>query len=436
MAVIYRSRYMVPISSAPLEHGALLVEQGRITAVGSADVLQRRYPALPCHDFGDAIVLPAFINAHTHLELSHAPRWFAAAGEDVAASGGFTDWILRLIRAKIALKPRAQEYRAAWDVGWRQSLAAGTATVGDILSVPDLCAHSAAVLGGCSFVEIIGHDAVRVGQRLQQVDDCRDLRGHHCWGLAPHAPYTLSDELLRQCCRFAAVRHLRTTIHLAESEDEMQLLSAVDGPMAQRLYPFVGWEEYLPLRRCQRPLEMLERAGGLNDATTLVHGVHLNRSEIDRVAAAGCAVVLCPRSNAALKVGTAPAADYLNAGVTLALGTDSLASNATLSLWDEMEFALHWFSGDLCCATLLRMCTMDAATALYGAAADGLGSLAAGAPATFQVLRPDKLPQLDAIYPFLCQGARSAEVEQVFIGGDRCYLAPDAATEDEQESDR
>ncbi|OQY25356.1 MAG: hypothetical protein B6I37_01530, partial [Desulfobacteraceae bacterium 4572_35.2] len=211
-------------------------------------------------------------------------------------------------------------------------------------------------------------------------------------------------------------------IHIAESADEVAFTCDSRGSIAEQMYPFVGWQQFLPESRNVRPLQLLQQVGGLTDSNVLVHGVHLNADEVKQVGAAGCSMVLCPRSNAKLNVGVAPAAHYLQAGVPLALGTDSLASNDSLSLWHEMAFALNWFNGDLDPQQLLYMCTRGGAQALYGAQTLE-GQLAVGAPASFQVLQPESLPELNYIYPFLCQAQRSDEVRQLVVDGVSRYIA-------------
>ena len=436
MMTLYRSRYLVPVSSPALEQGAIVVENGRIIAIGAANILEARYPQCQHHDYGDAVLLPAFVNAHTHLELSHYPQWHTAwaekTGEDVAlgAGAGFVDWLLRLIQVKIDRGTDPEQYRQAWHAGLHQALATGTGQLGDIMATTDLVAEAAHHLFGRCFIEVIGQDPARVNRQLQQIEDSINAWPEAYFGAAPHSPYSLSYELLKQCYRqcntYTGGQHIRSSMHIAESSDEVEFLATSSGPIADQLYPFVGLQQHVPPPRNIRSLQLLEQVGGLHADTLLVHGVHLNQQEIAQVAAAGCSMVLCPRSNAQLNVGVAPAAQYLRAGVPLALGTDSLASNESLSLWDEMEFALDWFNGDLSPQQLLHMSTLGGARALHGDCGSdemSAGQLAVGAPATFQVVQPDSLPALDRIYPFLCRSKRSNEVQQVVVDGVSRFVA-------------
>ncbi|MCA1797247.1 MAG: amidohydrolase family protein [Geobacteraceae bacterium] len=422
---IYSSRYIVPIEDATLENGALVVKDERIIAIGEKAQLVQRYPHAPCTDFGDSILLPAPINAHTHLELSHFPRWeeqHRAYTEEQKPKDkqGFTAWILRLIEIKKSLGRDPEIYRSAWHTGLHLAQCAGTGYIGDILTTPQLSATAAEHLPGRGYIEIVGHDPAQVHTRLQHLEHWADHAPHALWGAAPHAPYTLSQDMLKLSFRTTTTRHLPSSIHLGESDEEVEFLSSASGPMAQELYPYVNWEHHLNPPRRMRPLECLQKAGGLRRDTLLVHGVQLNRSEINSVASSGASVVLCPRSNARLQCGKAPAGEYLRAGVPLALGTDSLASNSSLSMWDEMAFALQWFGGELSPKQLLHMATCGGATAL---GLEDAGSLAQGQRATFVVVSPPALPDLPEVAQFLCHSRRGRDITALYRNGNKVNLS-------------
>lgn len=285
---------------------------------------------------------------------------------------------------------------------------------------PQLSATAAEHLPGRGFIEILGHDPQQVHTSLEHLQHWAEHAPHALWGGAPHAPYTLSQDMLKLSFRTTKAHHLPSTIHLAESDEEVEFLSSASGPMAKELYPFVHWEQHLTPPRRMSPLECLQNAGGLRRDTLLVHGVHLNHEEVQAVAASGASVALCPRSNARLHCGKAPAAEYLHAGVPLALGTDSLASNTTLSIWDEMAFALQWFSGDLSPQHLLHMATAGGAKAL---GLQDVGTLAQGQRASFVVVSPSTLPDLTEVAEFLCHSRRGREVTALYRDGSNIELS-------------
>ncbi|MDY0213668.1 MAG: amidohydrolase family protein [Desulfuromonadaceae bacterium] len=430
---IHISRYIVPIGSPSFEQGALAVQDGRIVALGPVAEITRRFPHAPYTDYGDSILLPALNNAHTHLELSHFPRWreitqrqaegqphSGADNPESKSDPGFTAWILRLIEIKKNLGRDPQIYIDAWHTGLHLAQSSGTGYIGDILTTPQISAIAASHLPGRGYIEILGYDPLQVHSRLEHLEHWAEHAPQALWGAAPHAPYTLSQDMLKLSFRTTAAHHLPSSIHLAESEEEVEFLRSATGPMAQKLYPYVNWEQHIDPPRRMRPLECVRQAGGLRSDTLLVHGVHLNRAEIDLVAASKASVGLCPRSNARLNSGKAPVADYLRAGIPLALGTDSLASNSTLSLWDEMAFALQWFAGDISAPQLLHMATCGGARALQ---LNDAGTLAPGKRATFVVVSPSTLPELPNLAEFLCHSRRGREITALYREGNAVDLS-------------
>jgi cytosine/adenosine deaminase-related metal-dependent hydrolase len=188
---LFRARYLLPIATGPCEDGALLVEGGRITAVGRFSELRRA--AAVVVDFGDAILLPPLVNAHTHLELTHFPQWEAKeanAGDPTS----FTDWLLRIIRVKRGVTPDL--YLPSLQEGIRQSLAAGTGAVGDILSCfPARHGYLQAPLRGRLYLETLGRDPALNSQVLARIVNILEEKrcGHLELGISPHSPYTLSQ---------------------------------------------------------------------------------------------------------------------------------------------------------------------------------------------------------------------------------------------------
>jgi len=410
-AQLYRARYLVPMAGEPLEDGAVLVEAGRIVAVGPYATLRRHHAALI--DCGDAILLPPLVNAHTHLELTDFPTW-AAALADLAAGETFVDWIRRVVQVKRARS--GDDFAASVKHGIAQSLAAGTGAVGDILSHFAACsAYAASPLRGRLFFETLGHDPARTQPQLQEIATllAAGLCGRLLPGLAPHAPYSLSAAHLAATVAQALREQAPLTLHAAESREEVALIRAAAGPIAQVLYPLAGWE--LPSPQHSSPIAYLSRQGALTPGMLLVHGVQVDAADVALIAAAGCGMVLCPRSNARLGVGTAPAALYRQLGVPLALGTDSLASNDSLSLWDEIAAARRVYPA-FSPPELLHLATAGGA-ALLGLTGE-MGTLHPGSGAHFQLLRPNSLPALAELAEFLASPGRSAEVAELFLDGE------------------
>ena len=330
MAKIFTARYLVPIDAPPIVGGALLAQAGKIIAVGQANEIKRANPGVEIVDFEEAIITPLLVNAHTHLELTDFPHWAQKAGE-TADPDSFVDWILRLIRVKRGLTKK--QYSQSVANGIQQSLAAGTGVVGDILSqYASRKAYRNAKLHGVLFLESLGHDPTIINSVKQELRNilAEENVGYVRLGLSPHSPYTISAEYLSDIFSKCSRQQLPCSTHLSESSEEVAFIERSKGAIAERFYPFVGWEYLLPKAKRIRPAAYLKKQGGLFTENLLVHGVQLDQSEIDLLAAKRMTLALCPRSNARLKVGKAPIGKLLSAGVRLCLGTDSLASNDSL----------------------------------------------------------------------------------------------------------
>ncbi|MCD6188302.1 MAG: amidohydrolase family protein, partial [Desulfuromusa sp.] len=326
MNCIYTAKYLVSGNAPPVEGGALLVVAGRIAAVGTLKEVKRNNPEVEIVGFHDALLVPLLVNAHTHLELTDFPQW-AQTVDSAAPLENFVSWILHLIKVKRNLG--AEQYQHSLRNGIVQSLAAGTGTVGDILAHHESRhLYQDCLLVGSLFLETLGQDPATICRLRDGLNEALkdEVVGLVELGISPHSPYTISQDYLQSIYARCQHKKLRCTTHLAESAAEVEFVQRSQGDLASRLYPYIGWENYIPPPSGQRPVEYLQQQGGLFPENLLVHGVHLNSAEIEVLAEKQMCLALCPRSNATLNVGKAPAGKLHRAGVKLALGTDSLAS--------------------------------------------------------------------------------------------------------------
>ncbi len=413
---IYTAKYLVSGSAPPIEDGALHVHAGRIAAIGTRKELLNDQPSVKVVDFSDALIVPLLVNAHTHLELTDYSYWESNVMEEESSPKNFVDWILRLIRIKKNLDE--EQYRLSLLNGIAQSIAAGTGAVGDILSQQGLRnLYQNCPLSGSLFLETLGQDPALVHRLKDGLTEALqdETTGLLNLGISPHSPYTLSKDYLQDIYSYCQKQNIRCTTHIAESPDEIEFLEQSQGDLVNRLYPYIGWEKYVPQPSRMRPVEYLQQQGGLFPGNLLVHGVQLSAAEIEILVATKMSLALCPRSNASLDVGKAPAGQLHRAGVKLALGTDSLASCDSLSIWDEMAFAHRWFEGELDAPTLFNMATQGGAEAL-GIEKD-LGSLQVGKIAGFQILRPKTTVAVNQIFDYFVSSICTDDIVQVYHHG-------------------
>lgn len=409
---LYAASYILPISSPPIPGGAVAVENGCIVETGTLADLRSRY-ACPVHDFPGCAILPGLVNPHTHLELTHFPSWKIRKGIDYSPRT-YVDWIIQVIKIRRALSPK--ELDLSVREGLRICLEAGTTAIGEILTDRSLLPlYADSGLTGRLFFEAIGHDPVRYSQLVSDLDTAiaTFAGGEFFPGISPHAPHTVSEHLHQEVQRIAVKRDIPRVIHLAESREESDFFFDSSGKIAELLYPHVRWEQYLPPQRRTTATTWLDGLGVFSGTISAVHCVQLTPSDVDILSKRGVGVVLCPRSNDKLAVGRAPVALLKKFSIPLALGTDSLASNDSLSLWDEMRYLLDLFPGIFTPSEVLSMTTTIPARQL--ALADKIGSLDAGKRGDLLVM---KLPSRHGSGEGLLEALiHSGELLRVYLAG-------------------
>ena len=355
-----------------------------------------------CLDLGDVLLTPGLVNAHAHLELSGL-RGALSPGLDFGA------WVGELLRLRAARGPRRMEVDAA--LAGKESLEFGVTTVGDI----DTTGAGERGLAGAAlrtvlFRELLdAHDPARTAGELKRVRRALPRRARRTEGLAPHAPFTVSPALLAGVAKLAARRRVQVSVHWSETAAEVSWMTSGAGPLAAMLGPS-------PKRS---GLDLLEQVGLLGPGLALVHGNHPTPGEPGRIAAAGATLVHCPGTHAWFGREAAPLASYRRAGVTLALGSDSLASNESLDLWRELRLVLAADRG--CSPTeAWAMATTGAARAL-GMGGE-IGELVPGARADFAAHELGSCDGSESLLGALIEGQLA--LRGVWVGGRRVASRP------------
>jgi cytosine/adenosine deaminase-related metal-dependent hydrolase len=336
MTKIYCARWVVPVTAEPVRDGAVAVEETRIAGVGARAELEARFPSAAVEDFGEAVILPGFVNCHTHLELT-AMRGFLEPEE-----GDFFAWLRRVtVARRDGMNAEDLYVSAAW--GAVEAARAGITCVGDASSAGAgvMSALRDAGLRGIVFQEAFGPDEREAAAQFDAVRAKVDaLRGGEtslvALGLSPHAPYSVAPPLLGMLARFAVEERLPLMMHAAESEAEQALLLEGSGIFAAA-YALRGFRFDSPRTT---PVRHLARVGVLDARPLLAHCVRVDEGDIELLKRHGACVAHCPKSNAKLGHGRAPLGALLGAGVRVGLGSDSVASNNTCDLLEEARFAV------------------------------------------------------------------------------------------------
>jgi cytosine/adenosine deaminase-related metal-dependent hydrolase len=386
------ARYVYPVTSAPIIDGAVVVEGGRILAVGDAADLASCYASARRVDLGEAALVPAAINAHTHLELT-------ALRDAIPAGLPMAEWIVALMGQRRALDEAS--LRASAAEGTRRSLASGVAAVGEIATYGHAIAPIIeSGLRGVIYLEALSGDPAQADETLARAQaqlarwQTEYAGAPVRFGLSLHAPYTVSAPLFVKGAAWCRAEGVPLSIHAAESPAETRWLRDRSGPIRETLYAARALPADLEAAPGVSPIRHLHACGALGAETLLAHGVQVDADDLALLRATRTCVAHCPRSNTRLLNGRLPWAAYRAAGVRLALGTDSLASAPSLSIWEEAAYAadLHTRASEAPTpADLLRLATLDGADAL--GLADDLGSLE---PARLARFASAPLGQLDA----------------------------------------
>jgi cytosine/adenosine deaminase-related metal-dependent hydrolase len=365
--------WVVPVEGPPIRDGAVAVDDvGTIAAIGTISDLG------PGDHYPDAVILPGFVNSHSHLEYAV----YAGFGDGL----DFPSWIALHIERKQRIDLADMEAIAR--LGALECLRSGITTVGDcsfVGAAATACADTG--LRGIVYLEVFGPTDAQLAERFGPMRDrvadvlSDDVR----LGVSPHAPYTAGLDLYRSCDELG----LPVATHLAESASETQFLLTGGGPwaaLADWLVPPPGATGIL----------MLEEASLLGPHVLAAHCVEADEEEIEILAARDVAVAHCPRSNALLGCGVAPLRELREAGIRVSIATDSPASTPSFDMFDEMRTAIAGARARerrpdaLTAADALELATLGGARALGLDAT--LGSLTPGKKADLTILSLAETP--------------------------------------------
>ncbi|MEZ5452241.1 MAG: TRZ/ATZ family hydrolase [Thiothrix sp.] len=332
-----------------LRHHALAVNNSRIVGILPASEAEKHYRprkivALPQH-----ALLPGLVNAHTHAAM--------ALLKGLADDLPLMDWLQNHIWPAEARWADAEFVHDGTQLAIAEMLRSGTTCFNDMYFFPEATAQAVDEAGIRACIGLIvidfptawGSGPEEYLQKGLALHDQLLEKPLLTTALAPHAPYTVSDEPLKQLLHLACEMDIPVHMHVHETAFEVQQAQEQNGA---------------------RPLERLNQLGLLDKHFLAVHMTQLSEDEIALLAQKGTHVIHCPESNLKLASGFCPAAQLLTAGVNVALGTDGNASNNDLDMLGEIRTAALIAKAVAQDASVvpamqaLRMATINAAKAL------------------------------------------------------------------------
>jgi 5-methylthioadenosine/S-adenosylhomocysteine deaminase len=401
-----------------IEDAGVAIKNGRILAVGQRKDILRRFTSAQTVDARDKIIIPGLINGHTHIPMT----LFRGLADDL----DLQDWLTKFIFPAEAKNVSEEFVRAGTRLGLAEMIRGGTTTYCDMYYFEDAIADETARAGvrgvlGETVIDFPVADNKTNAEAMAYVEKfVQKWKGHELItpAIAPHAPYTVSEEHLKAVRAFSDRTGAPIVTHISETKREVDDSIKAKGAS---------------------PIDYLARIGFLNERVVAAHVVWPNAGELKILKRAGVGVVHNPQSNMKLASGVAPVPQMMKEGLKIGLGTDGAASNNDLSMWEEMDTVakLHKvFSGDpkvISAEEAFELATIRGAEALH--LEKEIGSIETGKRADLVLVERDALNQIPLynVYSHLVYATKASDVETVIINGrivmrDRRLLTLDEAT--------
>jgi cytosine/adenosine deaminase-related metal-dependent hydrolase len=350
--MIVRARIVVTMDGPPIDNGAVRIAGNRIIEVRKFSEVAAASDEII--DLGERVLLPGLINAHCHLD-------YTCLRGKIPRQTSFTDWIRAINVEKAGLT--ADDYVASISNGFTQAQQFGTTTIANLTAFPELVAKINPPIRTWWFAELID---VREPEHANEIVDeaIAALKRAENWGLAPHAPFTASENLFRECQEIAMRENILLTTHLAESHEEMEMFRDASGALYQFMKG-IGRE----MTDCGHDTPLGRFLGRLGEASLpswiIAHLNELTENDFDLLAQMRrkFPIVYCPRSHAYFGHPSFQFEKLQAHGSNICLGTDSLASNDDLSLFGEMRAFQKKFP-NVSSEKIIEMVTVNPARAL------------------------------------------------------------------------
>lgn len=433
---IFSAGYVVPVSSEPISDGAVAFEKDKIVAVGPRREIIKSFSRAEHEDFGSAAILPGFVNAHSHLEIT-AMRGFLDEFDD-----DFYSWLMALTETR-GKKLTDEDIKITAIIGALEGARAGVTCFGDIGRMGDAGfeALKANGLRGVLFQETefspvnekAEEDFARLNEKFLKLKE-RETKLVKV-GISPHSPYTVSRSLFEKITNYALEEDVKISVHAAESLDEERFMQKGEGLFSE-LYRKFNLEWDTPY---VSSIEYLAKIGVLRARPLLAHCVRVSEKDIELIAESDSRIAHCPKSNAKFGHGIAPLERFLDKKVNVGFGSDSMASNNTCDILEEARFATLLARTRAAGERFLSAGEIIEAATFGGAKALGLeteiGTLETGKQADMAVVSLENTAQMPIhdVYSALLFASNARDVRSTIVAGEEIYRDGAAKNLDETE---
>ncbi len=385
-----------------IQDGGIAVKAGKIVAVGSRTAISASYVGRQTINAAGRIIIPGLINGHTHVPMV----LFRGLADDL----DLQEWLTKYIFPAEAKNVTEEFVRVGTRLGLAEMIRGGTTTYCDMYYFEDAIAEETAKAGvrgvlGETVIDFPVADNKTNEEAMAYVEKfVKRWQGHELIiaAIAPHAPYTVSEEHLRAARAFSDRTGAPIVTHISETKREVDDSVKAHGAS---------------------PVAYLDRIGFLGEQVIAAHVVWPQGSDTQILKKLGVGVVHNPQSNMKLAAGVAPVPQMMKEGLRVGLGTDGAASNNDLSMWEEMDSAakLHKvISSDpkvMSAQEAFELATIRGAAALH--LEKEIGSLEAGKRADLVLVESDSLNQIPSynVYSDLVYATKASAVQTVIING-------------------
>ena len=385
-----------------IEDGAIAVKDGRIVALGPRAEISRQYVARLTINTAGRMIIPGLINGHTHVPMV----LFRGLADDL----DLQEWLTKYIFPAEAKNVTEEFVRVGTRLGLAEMIRGGTTTYCDMYYFEDAVAEETSKAGvrgvlGETVIDFPVADNKTWAEAMAYVEKfVKRWQGHDLIvpAIAPHAPYTVSEEHLKTARAFSDRTGAPIVTHISETKREVDDSVKAHGAS---------------------PIAYLDRIGFLGKQVIAAHVVWPQGTDPLILKQHGVGVVHNPQSNMKLAAGVSPVPQMLKEGLSVGLGTDGAASNNDLSLWEEMDTAakLHKvISGDpkvMSAQEAFELATIRGAQALH--LEKEIGSLEVGKRADIVIVERDSLNQIPSynLYSDLVYATKASDVETVIVNG-------------------
>jgi 5-methylthioadenosine/S-adenosylhomocysteine deaminase len=385
-----------------IANGGIAIKDGRIVAVATAAEMDLNYGARQVIEAQGKVVIPGLINGHTHVPMT----LFRGIADDL----DLQEWLTKYIFPAEAKNVTEDFVRVGTRLGLAEMIRSGTTTYCDMYYFEDAIADETykagmrGVLGETVIDFAVADNKTNAEAMAYVAKFVAHWKGNALIvpAIAPHAPYTVSEDHLKAVRAFSDRTGAPIVIHISETKHEVDESIKNNGAS---------------------PIDYLNRIGFLNNRVIAAHVVWPTAEELGLLKKLGVGIVHNPQSNMKLASGVAPVPEMLKVDLPVGLGTDGAASNNDLNLWEEMDTAakLHkLISKDpkvLTAQEAFEMATIRGARAMH--LEKEIGSLEAGKRADIVIVDLDDLNQTPYynIYSDLVYATKAGDVRTVVIEG-------------------